>query len=298
MAPPKRMSDILASSSIDTRITSTSIPTAVPYSSEGPTLPIIGATSEHSTKVPGNGKKRKRTTSDESAKPNKAAAVEGKEQSTREGVMTNHPSLYEPWVLLEGKEGKAIEARGTENVVPIVYSRNQNVKSGITKLLRYLDLQTNDKGGDLPAALKSDEGIIAVSAQGEGTVKLVGIVDMVRRIAGKETQKKGSGANQAEEGEKWYMYTVLSSVVVPRKRSTESGAQNDADEAQEENEGDVDVMDVDRGDGAVKETVKSSKGEGEMRKVAVLTVWMTRKRISVFRDAFGEQEFVVHKTES
>jgi hypothetical protein len=239
-----------------------------------------------------NGKKRKRNT-DEAAKPNKAAAVEGEDGNTKQPTRSNHPSLYEPWRLLPAKERKAVEAGGIERVVPVVYSKNQNVKSGITKLRRYLGAETEDTE-DTPAALKDEEGIITVSAQGEGTVKLVGIVDMVKRITG-EKSSRVAGEKGQEEGTKWYTYPVLSSVVVPRKIGAANTANAGEQQKDAEANADGDAMDIDGDDQAVKDTQEQRKDEGATKVVPVLTIWMTRKRLPAFRDAFGEQEFTVHK---
>lgn len=289
--PPKRMSDVLASSSIDTRISSP-LPTAATDASEGPTLPIIGAPSEHDTTTTGNVKKRKRPTSTATrpSKPSKAAAVERGSVKERR---TNHPGLYEPWTLLPPKERKAIEARGTDKVEVVVWSKNQNVKSGITRLLRLLGAQSTTEEQDTPAVPYDEESVVAVSAQGEGTVKLVGIVDMVRRIAGEHRKNEVEVEEEGEagrEGSKWWVYMVLSSVEVPRRRSTSDAARGQEQDVEEEAE----AMDVDGGEdgGAVKETQRS--GQEETKRVPVLSVWMTRKRMVGWREVFGEQELLVY----
>ena len=290
------MSDILASSSIDSRIHSTPLPTTAPYSSEGPTLPIVsaaGATTEHDPNVAANSKKRKRPTNDSTSAPNKAVATEANHH--QQPPRTNHPSLYEPWTLLPAKERKALEARGTERVLALVYTKNQNVKSGIAKVLRCLGAagQAETEGKEHESAVLNEEGVLAVSAQGEGTVKVVGIVEMVGKIVGKGAQGKG-GIGEEGDGKrtKWYVYTVLSSVVVARGRDARGAARDDADVAQEGDAMDVDVNE-DGEDDAMNETQDSGVKEGPTKSVPVLTVWMTRKRIQAFKDAFGEQELVV-----
>ncbi|KAL1600178.1 hypothetical protein SLS59_005801 [Nothophoma quercina] len=292
--PPKRMSDILASSSTDTRINSTPIPTTAPPSSEDPTLPIAGAsTSEHATNVSPNGKKRKRTTTEGALAPNKTAVTDAKINTTQSLTRTNHPSLYEPWTLLPAKEKKAVEARGTHKITPLVFSKNQNVKAGITKIRRYISAETSGTEA-IPAALKDEDAVIAVSAQGDGTVKLVGIIDMVKRITREAVQEKKGGV-------KWYTYTVLSSVTVPRKSPAaangSANASNAADQRDEDRAEDGEAMDVDGHEG-VKETQEPSKDEGVTKTVPVLTAWMTRRWIPGFKEAFGEHEVVVHENAS
>ena len=307
MPPPKRVGDILASSA-DTRTPSTPNPTDAPYSSEGPTLPIIDTTQfahgEKSTNVPAlqQGQKRKRT-----ATNNKTQSGDGasKECDAQKPVRTNHSKLYEPWALLSDKLRREVEKRGIESVVPIVYSKNQTVKSGITKLRRYLGAGNDKASDDIPKALTAEDAVIAVSAQGEGTVKLVGIVDIVRRITGGKELEKGCAAEKEKsEGVKWYTYNVLSSVVMPRGKNAVNGADaKGQEEVQADSQGDA--MNVDVDDGAVKEVQGQSplaeegrNHEDKTKTVPVLTVWMTRKRIPSFRDAFGEQDFVVHTAES
>lgn len=309
MPPPKRVSDVLASSA-DTRIPSApNSTTDAPYSSEGPTLPIIGAAQfahgGQSTNIPApqQGQKRKRTAPDND-KTQSGGGMSNK-SDMQKPVRTNHSKLYEPWVLLPGKARREVEKRGTENVMPIVYSKNQNVRSGITKLRRYLGLGNDQASDDVPTALRQEAAIIAVSAQGDGTVKLVGIVDMVRRITGEKEAEKGCEVEKEKiEGIKWYMYTALSSVVVPRGKEAANGVDAEGQEKGQAGS-ESDAMDVDGDDVAVEEmqghghlAEERRNAEGKTKTVPVLTVWMTRKRIPSFRDAFGEEDFVVHMTES
>ena len=174
-----------------------------------------------------------------------------------------------------------------------MFSKNQNIKAGITKIRRYIGAETSDTEA-IPAALKDEDAIIAVSAQGDGTVKLVGIIDMVKRITRESVQEK-------EGGVKWYTYTVLSSVTVPRKSSAaangSANASNAADQRDEDRAEDGEAMDVDGHEG-VKETQESSTDEGATKSVPVLTAWMTRRRIPGFKEAFGEHEVVVHTSSS
>ncbi|KAL1648616.1 hypothetical protein SLS61_006743 [Didymella pomorum] len=289
--PPKRMSDILASSSIDARISSP-LPTAATDTSDEPTLPIIGATSEHGTK-------RKRAT-DAPTQSKRAVTQPPKPQTN-----TNHPSLYQPWTLLLPKQRSDIENKGADTVEAIVYSRNQNVRSGIERLLRVVgaapakrseEEETHQGPGNEKEAghVNDVDKMVVVSAQGEGTVKLVGIVDMVRRIVAEGRSKAvAAGKDGKKEGAGWYIYTVLSSVEVARAK-TATGEQRGQEHSDVEvNDDEAEAMDIDDDGGAVQETQQSAKED--MKKVPVLSVWMSRRTLVGWKEAFGQEEMVVHK---
>lgn len=164
----------------------------------------------------------------------------------------------------------------------LVWTRNQNVRAGVNRLKDRL----------CATPVEGSEGkVLAVSAQGEGTVKLVGIVDVALRVvAGR--QDGGEWGGDEGEGRKWFIYTVLSSVFVPR------GRKGSGDEAAEEKEGEGDALDVDgdgdgAADGGVVQEVKQAGGEG-MKKVPVLTVWMSTRRMVGWREVFGEREVVAY----
>jgi len=129
----------------------------------------------------------------------------------------------------------------------------------------------------MPDALKEDDVMIAVSAQGEGTTKLVGIVDMVQRIVapiGGEDDKHG-------KEEAWWMYTMLTSVEVDREIKT-SRPTDKAD------------ADTEKTQSTQKKDEQSNENSTmKRRKIPVLTVWMTKKRIAAFRNVFGEQTFAM-----
>ena len=190
----------------------------------------------------------------------------------------------------------------------IVYSRNQNVKSGIGGLLRVVGAASGaskDQAGKDQAEpeqnvesghVDEEDKMVVVSAQGEGTVKLVGIADMVRRIVGEERKETVAvGKDGKKEGSRWYIYTVLSNVEVPRMGEATSEEQ-DGEEGNSA-EAWLEAMDVDEIEegGAVRETQQSEKEE--MKKVPVLSVWMMRKKTPGWKEAFGEQEMVVQKAE-
>jgi hypothetical protein len=281
---PKRMSEILKSSSEKDATTSTATATQ-PYSSGGPTLPIIGAADDalKAFEAEKPSKKRKAQDTNTSTTP--------KKQSQAPSQATNHSSLYEPWTRLPTELLKLLETqsrlRGAQNIVPVVFSRNQNVKTGINRLKTYLGAYKNPASDiEIPEALKEEDCLIAVSAQGQGATKLVGIVDMVRRVV------KPSG----EEGEveTWWMYTMLTSVEVESKGRARDDEEAEKTQDSQEDEEAFEPMDVDGGKSQGKEKERDTNTT-KKRNVPVLTVWMTRKKIPAFKSAFGEQSFTVQK---
>ncbi|KAF3007682.1 hypothetical protein E8E13_009230 [Curvularia kusanoi] len=292
--PPARMSDILPSSS-RTTAPQPSIPTTTPYSSDGPTLPIISA-SESS-------KKRKRTAATSNTSPAATnTSTTDKKHAAKAPARTNHATLYTPWELLSARERKAVEDKGTENVEVVVWTRNQNVKAGINRLKSLLGAgagKNTSGGGDgarsatvgkaAGAVGKEDgEGVIAVSAQGEGTVKLVGIVDVALRVIEENKGRDGM------DGTKWFVYTVLSSVLVPRGKREDAVELDGAEAAQDDVEEDAMVVDREGDEAADGEAVKEvSQRTEEMKRVPVLTVWMSRWRMPGWKEVFGEREVVV-----
>ncbi|KAJ4365077.1 hypothetical protein N0V83_008694 [Neocucurbitaria cava] len=289
MAKPKRMSDIFASSA--EKVGDITITTATPpYSSEGPTLPFIESNTKPSAGSTKTGKKRKKNSHDSSTAP--------KKPTQPESLFTIDPALYQPWSLLPVEILKLLESqarlRATENVVPVVFTRNQNVKSGINRLKMYLGAYRNPNSSiEIPDALKQEDVVIAVSAQGQGTTKLVSIVDMVRRIVAPSAKDVGAD----EKVETWWMYTTLASVETERKlnKPTEEAsheAVHKSGETQDSEEEAFEPMDI---DGPKDQGYENLDGADRIRirTVPVLTVWMTRKKILAFKQAFGEQSLAV-----
>lgn len=284
------MSEVFASSEKDAN--TTTVTATPPYSSEGPTLPIIGALDGAPKTIESIKSGRKRKAQDG------VAGTATKKPSQPQSPPTIHPSLYEPWTRLPTEIRKLLEAqkhlRGTQNVIPVVFSKNQNVKSGINRLKTYLGAYKDPASTiDIPDALKAEDPMIAVSAQGEGTTKLVGIVDMVRRIVAPSGKEEGNG-----KVEPWWMYTMLTSVEAERKpkaletigKGTEDAKKSE--NSQEEEEEAFEPMEID-GDGA--QVMATEKDSVQTKKVPVLTIWMTKKKISAFRNVFGEHSFSVQK---
>ncbi|RMZ69441.1 hypothetical protein GMOD_00006252 [Pyrenophora seminiperda CCB06] len=291
MEPPKRMSEIFASSS-EKNDNATTVTATPPYSSEGPTLPVIG-------KIDGALKATDPKNTDKKRKAQEEIVnTATKKVSQPQSPPTIHPSLYEPWTLLPAEICKVMEAqkhlRGTQNVIPVVFSKNQNVKSGINKLKTYLGAYRDTTSTiDMPEALKAEDLIIAVSSQGEGTTKLVGIMDLARRILAPNWKEEDRG-----EVKSWWMYTMLTSVEVERKdrvpeaagKSTEKA--KEANTSQEVEEEAFEPMEIDKHEAHAAATEKDST---RMKKIPVLTIWMTNRMIPAFRNAFGEQMFPVQK---
>jgi hypothetical protein len=282
MAKAKRMSEIFTSSSEKDQ-TATKLTETPPYSSEGPTLPIIGAT-DSAQKA-----SKKRKAQDE------AVDTATKKPSQPLPTPTMHPSLYEPWTRLPSELLKLLEIqsrlRTTQNIVPVVFSKNQSVKSGINRLKTYLGAYRDSASAiEMPDALKDEDLVIAASAQGEGTTKLVGIVDMVRRLVAPSGNEKDN-----DDGvETWWMYTSLTSVEIERKLkqvqdSAHGGEELKKTQSTQEDEA-FERMHV---DGPEEQAKENNEDRTQMRKVPVLTIWMTRKKIPAFKSAFGEQTFSV-----
>ncbi|CBX91983.1 hypothetical protein LEMA_P046890.1 [Plenodomus lingam JN3] len=287
MAKSTRMSQIFTSSS-DGRANTTVVTATPPYSSEGPTLPVIGPSNnqilpaQKITQVTQPSKKRK-THDQRGPRPRP------------QPPHTLHPALYTPWTLLPREILDVLETQArirtaqiNTNVVPVVFSKNQNIKAGINKLKTLLGAYKDPKAGiEVPKPLKDGGGdaMIAVSAQGDGTGKLVGIVEMVRRVVAPVTGQGGG-----EEVQTWWMYTVLSSIEVEWKpKEKKEGTGSEVAEEEKDDNGEEEAfesMDVDK-----EENTKAKK----LRKVPILTVWMTRKKIPAFAKEFGEQSFIVQK---
>jgi hypothetical protein len=260
--PPKRKSALSSSKSK---------PTATPAqssSSDGPTLPIITTTPQpHTTSV-----------------PTKRKSSEAGHANANERGHTLHPQLYTPWSLLPAQL-QADVRKGDDNtytnIVPVVWSKNQNVRSGVNRVKTYLgfglDAATKTKtetgtGIERPAVLETDDGVIAVSAQGEGTGKLVGILEVAKRVV-------QGGAKQGDAHvREWFVYTALSSVSVPvRKREAAVKAARTPEAAEEpgsEEESD--------------DAFETPAGEERAEKLRREPVWFCRARVGGFERAFGE----------
>jgi hypothetical protein len=293
------MSDIFASSA--EKNSSATIAPATPYSSEGPTLPIIGsANGEHAEKTELNSSTRKKRKTQEQGSEKQGIAQ-------TQPTSTISPALYEPWTLLPSELLKLLlsqdRLRGTRNVVPMVFTKNQNIKAGINRLKTYLGAYKDEKQPlDMPDALKVGDAVIVVSAQGDGTIKLVSILDMVRRVVAP------SAREETIEGkvETWYIYTSLASVEVKRRTKTASNITNNipiGEKAKPTTNGEEEKPtaneDADEEDEAFEPMqIDAPRQEQEQPqkqsiKVPVLTVWMTKKKIPSFDQAFGEQTFKV-----
>ncbi|KAK3216090.1 hypothetical protein GRF29_8g2100215 [Pseudopithomyces chartarum] len=236
--------------------------TAASFASDGPTLPIVGGLEERAgmtrpSPITGDSRpSKKQKTFDGLAKEVDPATAAPKEPQI------DLAPLYKPWTLLPAELLPQIEKRlggsWEENTEVVVWTKNQNVKSGINRLKALLGFTAADgpDGKNNATSIKNSGKLIAVSASGQGTTKMIGIVEMAKRIVG------GKGdAKEAKEasGETWYAYTGLTGLKMPAQ-------QEKGNEAQEQNAG---------------------------KKVPVLTVWFSRNSIPEFKKAFGEQTFTV-----
>ena len=287
--PPKRKSALSSSTS---KPAATS---AQPSSSDGPTLPIISAT-PHPAPAASIPTKRKA-----------AAATTSHAPADERGGHTLHPQLYTPWQLLPPQlQAEMRKANGDEvaKVVPVAWSKNQNVRGGVNRVKAYLGFgesagtetgngtgtataagNGSGNGIEKPPALNAQDGVFAVSAQGEGTAKLIGILEVAKRVV------EGDHGDEQVPTRDWFVYTALSCVAVPvrvKKRlsakAARTGTRGGAGEEGSEEESD-DAFETpvgSRGEGG-------GEGEGEkMRKEPVLTVWFWRGRNAGFERAFGE----------
>jgi hypothetical protein len=295
MAKAKRMSDIFASS-VEKDANAGTATATPPYSSEGPTLPVING--ENATKVEDSHGNMSANTFEELI--GKTTRIRNRNTTTNvtvdhRPVATIHPSLYEPWNLLPDDLLQSTEVQTRFNkaqkVLPVVFTRNQNVKAGINRLKTYLGAYKDTKIPiEMPEKLRQTDLIIAISAQGDGTPKLVSILDMVRRVVAPGAYRK----EDAGTVDTWWLYISLGSVEVKKKKDhIASGGGQDSGQTQETEEDEAfEPMELD----------EQSNGEAQekliTRKMPVLTAWMTKKAIPMFKAAFGEQTFTVQTLRS
>lgn len=240
--------------------------TAASYTSDGPTLPIIGGNGEHASPVTGTQSKSEV----DQIRPAKRQKTDEKDDHATEKNTPNpeFAALYRPWTLLPPELLKQVERRTINNhfweeqCIPIVYSKNQNVKSGINKLKALIGVEHDPDVKSLTSVKPAGhDALIAVSSQGPGTTKLVSIIEMTKRIASK-AKRDGSVRT-------WYMYTSLTSIA-REKRAGNKSADQDGQHAKDGDEEDKDA---------------------KIDEVPVLTVWLSLKSIPELTKAFGEQTF-------
>ena len=237
--------------------------TAASFASDGPTLSIVGGLEERAgmtrpSPLTGDSRpSKKQKTSDGLAKEVDPATAAPKEPQI------DLAPLYKPWTLLPTDLLPQIEKRlgGSleEDVEVVVWTKNQNVKSGINRLKALLGFTAADgpDGKNKDATSSKNSGkLIAVSASGQGTTKMIGIVEMAKRIVGGRGDVKEV---KDASSETWYAYTGLTGLKMPAQ-------QGEGNEGQEQNDG---------------------------KKVPVLTAWFSRNSIPEFKKAFGEQTFTV-----
>ncbi|KAH7125099.1 hypothetical protein B0J11DRAFT_433981 [Dendryphion nanum] len=317
--PAKRPAEATAESSTNKPDSSapkndTSI-TSIPYSSEGPTLPIIGVEAalfdgisqlESTTNPPHTEAslppRKKRKTNCVTGNKTGGGMVKLTPTTTFTGPLA---PLAEPWTLLPTSLRTGLYTHlavstsdaASTHIVPVVFTRNQNIRSGINKLRAHLESSRTRNDTGKGSRKEETTKIISVSAVGDGTQKVVSVVDIVRRVVG-----ESAGENQQlkvgdDSGKKWWMYTTLSSFLIPRKRkppsklkSNPAAAANHNPEKEEENEEDEEEEDQ-----AFETAAQVRQREREEKKVSVpvLTVWFSEKRVARWGDVVGEETFWV-----
>jgi hypothetical protein len=298
---------------------------SVPYSSEGPTLPVIGdpgALTNGGAEQEDNGGVRKRRKTDNASVATKTraegvvqatggndTAEERKRKGNGQEMQGGRPrkdlaELYEPWNLLPADLRVSVEKRvkswsWEDRVAVVVFTRNQNIKSGINRLRELLttpaettdesptDSNQPDTSREEKVAGNDIRDMVAITAQGEATTKLVGIVEMTKRNL-KPTSSEPEPKAEKPDVQKWYSYIGLTSCVIDtRTTKTKDKGKRQKDDKDEEEEAFESILDIQE---------KEEEARKAKRTVPVLTVWMARNRIPEFAHAFGENIFQVVMT--
>ncbi|KAF2872352.1 hypothetical protein BDV95DRAFT_492193 [Massariosphaeria phaeospora] len=277
-----------------------------PYSSEGPTLPLLGGGAD----VPVAAARRGDIPSDDLHNTQDAQGPRKKTKKRKAGRDPSHeapppaarqPSidlapLHTPWELLPPEVLALLTQRlgapdwWRNRVVAVPFSKNQNIAAGINRLQTYLGAHKNPHSPvERPAVLDEEGAVIAVGALGDATVKLVGIVEMLKRVVAPEAAA-GKEEGVAEGVATWYMYTSLASRTVEKK--VRSVDERDANGAKGTEEDAFEPLET-----AGKKSAEQDKTESARKTLAVpvLLVWMSRQAIPEFRGAFGEQTFLVRQ---
>jgi hypothetical protein len=233
-----------------------------------------------------SGQRKKRKLKDGEPVTSSSAATLERKVDGKTGRRADLERLYEPWLLIPAALRSALtdsSASCEDSVVPVVFTHNQNVKAGINKLKLYVSTVQNVNATvkeKLQAErLPKGNTIIAVSAQGKATTKLVGTVEIAKRVVGPSENEPDA------ESITWYTYTSLSSQAVERKRKAENEPR--AEHGRDDEDAFESLLDIKKQD-SEKSRLKVT--------VPVLTVWISNTRIPRFRDAFGEQTFQVART--
>ncbi|KAF2108231.1 hypothetical protein BDV96DRAFT_504994 [Lophiotrema nucula] len=194
------------------------------------------------------------------------------------------PPLPSPWLLLPTSILETLSARFPsqasfeDSCIPLHITRNSNITSAVNRLKVYLGWCGKEREPTIqwPQALESDNRIIAVSAQGEGTSKLASIMEVAKRVV-----SEGDG-----EAVVWYSYTGLGSQAII---VDSAGKNENADNVMDDEEDLFETLNQ----AEEQEQEREPKQSPKIRKVPVLTVWMSKSQIPEFRGPFGEQMFKV-----
>lgn len=292
--------------------TSLALATLVPFSSDGPTLPLVGSSSRPQP-VGNSGTKRKSSSdadADADADANTATANHKKLKTTP----ADHSALSTPWTFLDDALKQRVQRQIREtgasqwtwdtHCVGVVYTRNQNIRTAVNRLKLYLGHERGSSGIEVPDVLKGDAdgggGVIAVSAMGEATTKLVGVVELAKRVVGSSSPHSSADKNEddmqedgagAEDGgtrqttaQTWYSYAVLSSRAIPASTPQDLDAATDDNTTRNASSSTTTPA-------RARQSI--AQGQDKPRKVPVLTVYLSRRSIDALRRGFGEQKFEV-----
>lgn len=274
--------------------------TMIPYSSDGPTLPVLGSSREQGINAmnaamagPATSAGASYTLPVTSDPKNHSELRTTCSASSTKSQVHSAPKidlgpLQEPWKLLPPELLKAVEVRlGGEHLleqscVPVVFTKNQNIQSGINRLKAYLGhQQTPNFTSGIENKLLKENLVIAVSAQGEATTKLVGILEMVKRIV---APLQGD-SKQIEKIGEWHQYTALSSRRIekqtkkgPDQHRGDTGTQGEANNGEDED---------------CFEARRTMQEDAKFRTIPVLTTWLSKESIPELKDAYGELVFRV-----
>ncbi|KAF2785635.1 hypothetical protein K505DRAFT_5022 [Melanomma pulvis-pyrius CBS 109.77] len=306
--------------------TTTTASTA-PYSSEGPTLPILGTAGDPVVKIPTPAVSR----------PNEVEAAQGldrprKKRKTNNGTPASpnptsappppplNPTLEplrKPWTLLPSEVRAAVEARCGEgfwggNCVAVVFTRNQNIRAGVNRLKGCLGVGggRETKGeGEVDEVLGSRGLVVAVSGLGDAAVKVVGVVEVLKRVVGGDGEgikgvdiMEGVEGNEAEtqqRTETWYLYTSLGSTPAA-SRYTNKNIHKKPHTPDEPTIAGLENKTAEEDDASFEPTsanpspIDAPETQKSERNAPVLTVWLSRLPIAEFGAEFGEEKFVVN----
>lgn len=172
----------------------------------------------------------------------------------------------------------------------VIFSANANIRSSINRLQTYLGAHKNQISPvERPRVLEKGGGLIAISAPGAGSPKLVSIVELTKRHV-----KPGSKDDSEKEkgpAETWYSYMSLGRIYVKaRSKTNTKKPETKREQAAEDEE-----------ENAFQSLAETRRPEGDadgheddrMIPDQILTIWWSRQSIPEFKTEFGEDIFEV-----